>query len=407
MNARGALIQKKNSTSAVIANLLDQIDALKAKANKNRLRSKRAEERPRTKVTCIFMWGMWDTKPFPFEDKLRCLEGFGYDARVYGREMVERLVEQFTNEHSPNLSKAYYSIQRKVSQADIGRYLLVFYFGGMYLDNDVTLQRPLTDREWVDKGAWFIEKYLCDTELGGLGPREERINLRMANYALGYPKPKCAALKAIINEAVRRVLSMAGGYIWTDEDVLYCTGPDVVTTMYDKWGEQLFSSALESGIVTHAAHGTWRDFRDVTPSTTSKANAADEASAAGFISPGAASVSVGDETDETTCIQCFATLDTDSTAPVSKDRGSPLCTACVAMAPGHTGQVERPSANAANGASASSGGSSGGDSGGDVGGTMTREEAREAWAVWERQFDYCNRHNVTKCNCFEGIGSVM
>ena len=47
---------------------------------------------------------------------------FGYDTRVFGRGTVEPCEHNFTRDHNPDLLEAYYSIQRKVSQADIGRF---------------------------------------------------------------------------------------------------------------------------------------------------------------------------------------------------------------------------------------------------------------------------------------------
>jgi hypothetical protein len=241
----------------------------------------------RSRRVLIRMWGMWDHTPYPFAEKTRTMrQRFDYGTEVYGRHEVEVLVGRYTAEYNRDMSKAYHSIHRRVAQADIGRYLLVFYYGGLYLDNDVELagtktgteageyigptagtntahgRLVLTNAEWEnDNGVWFVEKLLEEEELTGLGPREKKIRLRIANYALGCHKPKCMALRVILDEAVRRVLELSD-HDWDDQDVLYCTGPDVVTTMYDQHEPQLFSTALDSSAVVHSATGTWRDKQD-------------------------------------------------------------------------------------------------------------------------------------------------
>ena len=203
----------------------------------------------------IFMWGMWDDTPYPYHRRMRRASATaGIQARLYQSDDIRELVASYTAEHNTSLQKAYEAAPRPVARADIGRYLLLFYYGGLYLDNDAQITRPLTGAELNHPGGIFFTELYAD--LAKLGPREAPQSHRIANYALGSAKPKSKVIQEIIDEAVRRTLSVP--LPWTDRDVIFCTGPDVVTTVFHRTPGLV---AIPRGVIDHSCEGTWRTER--------------------------------------------------------------------------------------------------------------------------------------------------
>jgi len=211
-------------------------------------------------ITLHFMWGIWDETPFPYVNQVENIcTRLGYSYKVHSKNDIENLVDRYANEFNIDIIKAYYKIQRKVSRADIGRYLVIFYYSGIYLDNDAILTQQLTKKEYLnEQGVWFTEKRLRPDMMHKLGHREAKYSHRIANYAFGCHKIQSLVMKKIIDEAIARTLKIDNP--WTDKDVIYCTGPDVITTLYHR--TKLFSKAHPKKYVKHKAHGSWKAGKD-------------------------------------------------------------------------------------------------------------------------------------------------
>ena len=212
-----------------------------------------------------FMWGLWDKGDIPHIIKERhdnMKKKFSCKISVHGKDDIENLVEKYTQEFDSDFSKLYHNIQRKVARADLGRYLLIFYMGGIYLDNDAIIKNinPYLNLSSYKNGIWEIEKIV---NVNQLGPLEKPISKRIANYIIATP-PQSMILLEILKESSCRVKSrLEKGGEWSDSDILWATGPDVVTTIVDKWD-------MQSGIlickenVEHFSEGTWRNGQDKT-----------------------------------------------------------------------------------------------------------------------------------------------
>ena len=67
----------------------------------------------------------------------------------------------------------------------------------------------------------------------------------------------------ILKESSSRVKhKLDKGDEWTDLDILWATGPDVVTTIVDEFKDKS-SMLIESGTIKHDAHGSWRKDEDL------------------------------------------------------------------------------------------------------------------------------------------------
>ena len=174
------------------------------------------------------------------------------------------MVLRFSEEVDPSFEKVYHSIPRGVSKADIGRYLVLYYLGGIYLDNDIILKNG----NWINildkypNGVWFTEKMCKSSEQ--FGKREKKYLHRIANYAIALSNPKSQLVKDIIVESSKRIKNLSDQE-WSDEDVLWATGPDVVTTILTETyldGFKILNLEASKSALSHKATGSWRNKED-------------------------------------------------------------------------------------------------------------------------------------------------
>jgi len=213
-------------------------------------------------VHCVLMWGLWDASPFPHESLVNLLSSdFGYPSTVHGPDSVQNALAAYAQENGPDILDCYASLRRNVSKADLGRYLIVYEQGGLYLDNDVRLHRRLLSAEWTDpRGVWVLEYFFPIEELS-TRMRQEPAAERVANYAFGSSSPRLPALRAIIEECIQRTRVLSSVETWSDDDVLWVCGPDVVSVVCQRM-PHLFSTRLND-FCEHTCQGTWLRGRDV------------------------------------------------------------------------------------------------------------------------------------------------
>lgn len=189
------------------------------------------------------------------------LENMAAAAAVIGPPRLTRpddalaLAIRFDATH-PGFAKMYRRVPA-VTQTDLARLLAVYYHGGVYLDADVVAHRPFL---LAPNGTWFTEKVVADTR--ALGPREAPHAVRVANYAFGAP-PGAPLVAVMLEEAFRRCALLIAYHApaWSDNDIVWAAGPDVVTTVFHNTNGQgavLFSKAASDWHVTHAGAGSWK-----------------------------------------------------------------------------------------------------------------------------------------------------
>lgn len=201
-------------------------------------------------ITAYYMWGMkpGDTSEIP-TDIIRKNDLLGITPLVSSKKDIERLLPMY-----PELHKIWDLIPHWITKADIGRLLLVHQFGNYYFDVDCEVLESLPgDFTGV---VLFIENIVSD--LDQLGPREQKIPLRIANYAFGAGNSHHPFLSEVINESIRRIKKLLAikDYLWTESDILWI-GPDTITTVFHahNWTDVY----LFPKIANNQGFGSWRD----------------------------------------------------------------------------------------------------------------------------------------------------
>jgi len=162
----------------------------------------------------------------------------------------------------------YEGIYRKatsIMKFDIIRYLIIYHSGGTYLDVDVLLKKPL--QNITANECFFVEKII--TNVANHDARYEPIRkgipehpVRIANYAFS-SKPKNPIFTEILTEIRRRMHIQPSPK--NDYDVLYLTGPDVVTTVVhrltvvSKMKINIIPQKISKSIFVHMCVGEWRE----------------------------------------------------------------------------------------------------------------------------------------------------
>lgn len=199
------------------------------------------------------LWGFWDRVGLPRASR----EGRARAAQLlptarlvlWGRTAVEQLLDEAWRE-------VWDALPRAVSQADVARYLIAWKVGGIYLDADAELLKA------PPAGSWqlflLVEHRVPDARY--LGPRESPHLTRMAQFMFA-TVPGHAFWRQVLSLSLRRCRQLLGeGVEWSDSDVLWATGPDVVTSVYhEHFGDDpAVDVAVARDFVRHECQGAWR-----------------------------------------------------------------------------------------------------------------------------------------------------
>lgn len=222
-----------------------------------------------TSYTLWSVFGLWDRHMPAHVSTLRdrnrrMCPGFRFT--VYDRAHVRRAIGPHVWERLER------TIPRKVVLADIARYYLMWTHGGFYIDMDVRVRRNLESvvRDGRARGARMILFSEHDRlSPKRLGPRETHTH-RIYNCMFWSAEAGDPFWKECYDLALERVRAITdgGSPVWTDRDILWASGPDVVTTVYHRYRNDprihVWNHARSQRLLTHLAEGTWRAERDVT-----------------------------------------------------------------------------------------------------------------------------------------------
>jgi len=185
------------------------------------------------------------------------------DHEVIGAEEVEKDLQQMEKE-VPGIINAYGNIPRGVAKSDIARIVSVYLRGGHYADLDAEFSKLPPIKE---------DRAIVYTETIGIFAKQYKkpFSIRIANYGFSSPA-KHPFLLEVAKEIVKRVNErISDNKLWDDGDVLYVTGPDVITSVYHdqskRWNtkeEKVTRIGLlqSRSIIKHKCFGTWRDNKD-------------------------------------------------------------------------------------------------------------------------------------------------
>lgn len=125
--------------------------------------------------------------------------------------------------HFPDWVYHYHAYKLPVQRADILRMMIVYLYGGFYLDMDVFCLKELDDLR-VHNMVLGIEKILPLEECERL---DHRYPVRIANYMFG-----SRARHDFWLEVLAAAQNRAGMIIARESDILEATGPGLLTDVY-------------------------------------------------------------------------------------------------------------------------------------------------------------------------------
>ena len=165
------------------------------------------------------------------------------------------------NDIFPDLFELYNLIPNWVIKADLGRLLIIYFNGGIYCDIDCFIKKSFNS--YNNNIILFTEK-ICES-VSKLGPRESKSPenvLRIANFCFASKSIKHPFLKEVIDECLQRlkqVLINEKKTTLNDRDILWCCGPDVITTIYHLMKHKYNDLYLcDSSFLDHKSYGGWR-----------------------------------------------------------------------------------------------------------------------------------------------------
>ncbi|MDB9372523.1 glycosyltransferase [Nodularia sphaerocarpa] len=179
-------------------------------------------------------------------------------------------VEQFVDSYFPEISTLYRNLPFSIQRADIIRYMLMYELGGIYADLDIVpVKKNIADlfvKYPQAKILLITESILLKEQCIEFGHKHKirqgvtEEPVRVANYFLISREPKHKFWLDVLEEIKSRAsLSIQESY-----DILYTTGPAMLTTVYhqtvaQKYPDIVLLSEAEAGeYIRHVKTGSWR-----------------------------------------------------------------------------------------------------------------------------------------------------
>jgi hypothetical protein len=215
-----------------------------------------------------YMYGLWDSGELPVlmnktltANQTNCNQ---FRSTVLYKNDVFSLMDD-------DILELFKKISRKVVLADISRYYMMWKLGGFYLDLDVFVQKDLI--HIVDACISSNQKIILFTEHdncnpASMGPRENKAHTKRLYNCMFWSLPEQSFWKRCIELAIQRCLLLIDeGNKWTDEDILWASGPDVVTTIYnDEYKSdpsiKVYDNTRSNQYLIHKNGGSWRNNKD-------------------------------------------------------------------------------------------------------------------------------------------------
>lgn len=180
--------------------------------------------------------------------------------RIHNKEFYHVLWKEeellsIMNEEELNV---YNSYKLRIQKSDYGRYIVLKYFGGIYLDFDIKMLKPLKHLyEQYKNDDLFFEEFTLNKVSNK--HNETPCLLRIANYIMMHKANSLNILNLLKICKERSTLK-----VYEEQDVLYTTGPDVVSALVDnelrlnKDSIKVISKKEYSKFILHLHAGHWR-----------------------------------------------------------------------------------------------------------------------------------------------------
>jgi hypothetical protein len=218
------------------------------------------------------------TRVFPHHKDLRWMKSFdevnsGFCRIVWRDDDILQLIKARYQEYGP----IYTGYRLNIQRADLARYLVLYEYGGIYADLDVSSVRPmigLADTHKDKRFFCFVEIVLSEERADTIGEAEPIRKLgkekgfgeipedreRIASY-LVMCTPKHPMMLKILEEVKRRsVLKVKKQY-----DVFYTTGPDLFTTVVHRFSKEIpdvmvVDKETADSFFIHHGSAIWKTF---------------------------------------------------------------------------------------------------------------------------------------------------
>lgn len=221
-----------------------------------------------------YIYGIWDKDPMPDHLLANIKKNDSINDISIGYIMNSDDIDCLLKKHNDvELYNMYHSLHRKVCKADIARYLTMLYRTGYYFDTDIIQKKNMYNDFLVENDdttdlILFAEH--DDYPSQWLGPREDKKNTTRIYNCIFWSKindntrqfwMKC------IDLCKRRIYTLhkkENNYTnWTDFDVLWATGPDVITTIWSTYFSKssyvkLIPKHINAKYFEHSCLGSWR-----------------------------------------------------------------------------------------------------------------------------------------------------
>ncbi len=158
-----------------------------------------------------------------------------YLRKVWDKESIEELLEQY-----PEYRKTYYNFPLMIQKIDFAKYLILYHYGGLYVDMDMYCLKPVDklieefqDNTFICNKSFLTktEKYLVHLGCYLLPNRRKRDNYEILNNGIIITVPKQPLLKYLLDQ----IKEMKVSKLPSDELLVFTTtGPLAYTEIiYD------------------------------------------------------------------------------------------------------------------------------------------------------------------------------
>lgn len=227
----------------------------------------------------INVYGIWDKSPLDLKyinlinhNKRLCKD---WEFKLYDKYDIEVALSKIEKKYSV----VYNKLPRNIAKADMARYVLAYVYGGFYLDLDVELKVALDDifDEYPNYDMILIaDKWnepfdVCKPSLIQHYEEFKNTTPRVCNYAFYSEKGHPFLLKVL--DTLCYFVEKSDYKQMSDCDVIWMTGPDLLTYVYHKFKFNNIALISAKGVpfngwggngkyMNHKIFGSWRNNKD-------------------------------------------------------------------------------------------------------------------------------------------------
>jgi hypothetical protein len=156
--------------------------------------------------------------------------------------------------------EVYSNYVHKIQRSDYARYIILKYFGGIYVDLDIEFIKDIyplylshNKKDLFFEELTLSKEFIEETKKFKIRFGKEESSLRIANYII-MTLPQSSNIKGIIDLCNKRKDLI----INEDYDIIYTTGPDVVSQYINDYNISYLNKSESDKYFSHKHVGHWR-----------------------------------------------------------------------------------------------------------------------------------------------------